>query len=631
VSAVADDLVRVVAIGAVSSLGRGARAFAAGEPGEGPPVAIAPDAELARAGLARPWCARASAQGPGDTAMMLFRDAWQDTLAELDARWPGWRALRCGLAVGTSSGGMRSVEGLFDAYARGEEPPAARVGAATYFPHPELGIAVAPASLVLCACASSTTAIGLAKRWLESDACDLAIAGGYDAVSVFVAAGFEALKATARDGAPRPFRVGRDGMALGEGAAFFALTRRTDAPARAYVLGFGAGADGVHITAPDRAGAGLARAASSALAEARHPQIDLVSAHGTATPYNDAAEARALSRALGDRAERVVVHPFKAQIGHTLGAAGALESAACVDAMERGILPAAAGAGELDPDARVRLLERAESGRCDVALKLSAAFGGANAALVLSREPRAVEPRRRREAFVSRAVHVEVAPELDALAAATGHPADRLARADDLTRYALAAVAALVARHGSLAGAGVVVGHAFATAETNAAYWSRIRERGARAAEPRRFPYTSPNAVAGDCGIAFGLTGPSFAVGFGTHGALEALVVAADLVRAGDADRVVVVGVDEVGDVVRRMAASAGLDARSGAVAALVASAPTPGGARVGATRLTRELSPAELHVCGHRALLPLLDLAPGTLRGGSPWGGFASIELLAL
>ncbi len=88
-----------------------------------------------------------------------------------------------------------------------------------------------------------------------------------------------------------------------------------------------------------------------------------MSAHATATPYNDAAESRALARALGPEAAlEVVVHPFKAQIGHTLGAAGVLELLAAVDAIERGVLPAAAGEGTLDPDAPARLLERAVAG-----------------------------------------------------------------------------------------------------------------------------------------------------------------------------------------------------------------------------------------------------------------------------
>src|SRR6202034_3711844 len=105
---------------------------------------------------------------------------------------------------------------------------------------------------------------------------------------------------------------------------------------------------------------------------------------------------------------------------------------------------------------------------------------------------------------------------------------------------ALAAVARLQAAEGPLEGAGIVVGSALAMHETNALFASRIRERGAYAAEPRRFPYTSPNAVAGECSLAFRFTGPSFSVGGGLHAGLEALAAAAWLVEAGDVERAVV-------------------------------------------------------------------------------------------
>ena len=124
---------------------------------------------------------------------------------------------------------------------------------------------------------------------------------------------------------------------------------------------FGASADAVHITAPDRSGAGLTRAGRAAIeeAEVEPERIAVVSAHGTATPYNDAAEAKAVHAlcAPGDP----VVHPFKAQIGHTLGAAGVLETLAVAHAMGCGVLPAAYGEGEIDPEATVRLLSRAEA------------------------------------------------------------------------------------------------------------------------------------------------------------------------------------------------------------------------------------------------------------------------------
>jgi 3-oxoacyl-[acyl-carrier-protein] synthase-1/3-oxoacyl-[acyl-carrier-protein] synthase II len=485
-----------------------------------------------------------------------------------------------------------------------------------------------PAMLVLGACASSAIAIGLGARWLARGACDLVLAGGFDDVSVFVASGFESLRATTGSPPPRPFRVDRDGMALGEGAAVLALVRSADAPshARAFVTGFGAASDAVHLTAPDRQGAGLARACAAALEEAGRPAIDLVSAHATATPFNDPAEWRALVRALGEEGARAaVVHPLKAQAGHTLGAAGALELLACVDAIERGVLPAAAGVGSIDPDAPARLLAEAAAGQPHTALKVAAAFGGANAALVVADRP-ASRARPMRPAFVHAAVHVDRELPPEELAPRAKTTVDRLARADGLVRLALAAVARLESERGSLAGAGIVVGSALATLETNALFAARVRERGARAAEPRRFPFTSPNAVAGECSIAFGLTGPSFTMGGGMHAALEALAAAALLVEGGDADRVVVVGVDEAGTATHALCGDA---LQSGAVAVLLSAEPAGALARVGRLQLRRgEPAGARLDA-GHRALLPLVtSAAPWDLACASPPDAVARVTL---
>jgi 3-oxoacyl-[acyl-carrier-protein] synthase-1/3-oxoacyl-[acyl-carrier-protein] synthase II len=384
--------IAIVAFGAVSALGAGEGAASAGEVGEPARVAIARDEELAASGLARPFAARVALGGQEDAtdrATRIFAASFEACARSLDASRPGWRAGRVGLAIGTSSGGMRTAQELFAGIARHEVLEASLAARAAYF-GPLLdvvarnGLSFAPASLVLSACASSAVAIGLASRWLEAGECDVALAGGFDALSAFVGAGFEALRATSATTPPRPFRVGRDGMALGEGGAVVALVRAADAvKPLGYVRGFGASADAVHLTAPDRQGAGLLRAARAALAEAGAPRVDLVSAHATATPFNDAAEARALAEVAGD----AVVHAFKAQAGHTLGAAGALESLVALDAMARGILPPTAGEGALDPEAPARLLARAERGNPRTALKLASAFGGANAALVLSADP----------------------------------------------------------------------------------------------------------------------------------------------------------------------------------------------------------------------------------------------------
>ncbi|HSO38373.1 MAG TPA: beta-ketoacyl synthase N-terminal-like domain-containing protein [Labilithrix sp.] len=627
----------VIAYGASSALGEGERALGVGAPGQPAPVAVARDPELEAAKLQRPFCGRV----PGvdvaagvDRATVLLERALGSCAAQLDAILPGWRTQRVGLALGTSSGGMRAFEEAFAEGGRAEGS-----AGATYL-GPVLAAArpcdVSPFAFVLGACASGTLAIGLARAWLIADACDLVLCGGFDAVSVFVASGFEVLRATCTDGAPRPFRTGRDGLALGEGAAVLALVRARDAatiPALGYVAGFGASCDAVHLTAPDREGRGLARAAAQAIADAGAGPIGLVSAHGTATEYNDAAEARALAAVLGPRLGEVPLHALKGGIGHTLGAAGALETAAALVAMKAGIAPASAGQGPLDGG--VRVLERAAAHDASVALKLSAAFGGANAALVLTRDRGGDDsaPLPPRAVHVSRAVAVtgDVTAALDphALAALTGYAEDRLARADGLVRLTMAAVARLrdalaAAGQGSLAGAGIVVGHGLATIDTNAAYLARINAAGASRGEPRRFPYTTPNAPAGECAVAFGLTGPAFAVGCGPHGGLDALATAADLVRAGVVDRVVVVAVDEAGAGSRRVAP----DTQPGAVAVLVAAAPLAARLESWAVGLPRAGSggeaPLPRAVEAHRALLPLVADRPDTLSLDLGGGGFA-------
>jgi 3-oxoacyl-[acyl-carrier-protein] synthase-1/3-oxoacyl-[acyl-carrier-protein] synthase II len=544
---------QVVAIGAVSALGRGQAAYGGGSAGAIAASAIAHDEALATLGLLRPQCARAGRQHDDeDHATVLLGDALAQVVDGLDAADPAWRALRVGVAVGTSSGGMIGAERFFSSLHRGSAIDPSQARRATYFAPLDdalAGLAVHKRCQVLAACASSTIAIGLGLRWLERDACDLVIAGGYDAVSGFVAAGFEALRATSAS-KPRPFRVGRDGMALGEGAALVAMRR--GARGLFAITGFGASADAVHITAPDREGAGLVRAAEAALGDAGcdHARIDVVSAHGTATAFNDAAEARAIGALFASRAP--TVHAFKAQIGHALGAAGVLELLAVADALRTQVAPATAGAGELDPDAAVTLLTHAAPRRLDAALKLSAAFGGVTAALVVEQEADEAPCRSARPVEVVAWAAIDDVDRVT-LAALTGVARDRLARIDELGQLALGAAAALVADVGrdALAGAGVVAGYGLATLDTNMRYYTRLLDKGARRVDPRAFPGTTPNAGAGHVAIVYGLTGPCFATNSGLGGALEALAAAAELVAAGDAERMLVIAADDDGPAAR--------------------------------------------------------------------------------
>ena len=642
----------VVAFGAVSGLGEGEAAFRVAAPGEIPRVAVARDSELERAGLARPYASRApwpvDDAELADRALLVLDRAVTGCATMLDDVLPEWRGRRIGLCLGTSSGGLRSCEGLFDAISEGRDGEyAEKSGQFTYFHGLSraatlLGIGPCEASLVLGACASSTLAVGVAADWLADGRCDLVLAGGYDAVGVFVASGFEAIRATSKEGVMRPFGAGRDGLVLGEGSAIVALVSGRNPRAVAYVRGFGASSDAVHLTAPDRTGGGLARAARAALAEAGPGvAVGLVSAHATATEFNDAAESRAIAAVLAhapDAETSVTVHAFKPQIGHTLGAAGLLEALAAVDALRRGFLPATAHPdgpmAPYDPTLAVRPLTETRHGTTRSALKLSAAFGGANAALVLSLDP-APEPELprvvpRRAVFVSRAVHVATEPTLDELAAMTGTSKDKLARTDRLSRFALGAVGELAKVYGPLDGAGIVVGHGLATHETNALFWAGIRRRGAALSEPRRFPFTSPNAPPGECSIAYRLTGPGLAVGLGPVGGLEAISVAADLVRAGRSERIVVVACDDVGPASARF-----LEGPSGAVALVVSAAPEGGGY---ATLVDTKIEvghgpgyPDALLSPAHVALLPLCAQdVPQVLETGPTWGVFGRVRLRA-
>jgi 3-oxoacyl-[acyl-carrier-protein] synthase-1/3-oxoacyl-[acyl-carrier-protein] synthase II len=575
--------VAIIAIGAESALGSGRAAYSVGAVGQSARVAITPDEALRAAGLAKPFAARAAAgaaAGAADPAQALLRRAASQLLAELEHCLPAFRALRVAIAIGTSSGGMVSLTDALGRRARGEAVPRELARAAPYFgPLAELGalfgIVACESTQILAACASSGIAIGVGCRWLELGHADLVIAGGYDAVGTLVAAGFESIGATSAS-LPAPFGARRDGMALGEAAVLLALVPASARGTRSlgHIRGFGASCDAVHVTAPDRTGAGLAAAARAAMGDAKvdPDAIDLVSAHATATPFNDAAEALAVGALFGVRALDIAVHPFKAAVGHTLGASSALELAAVLDAMANGVLPGAAGLGVLDPGTPVRLLERNTAGSPRCCLKLSAAFGGANVAIVAG--PDAGEGRPLARSGVECVAVGSPVVAADLAAVVDGLRLSRMAasRMDALSASAVAAAANALARAGTLPleRTGVVVGTIAATIENDEAFDRRLRERGAAFVEPRRFPPTSPNLPPGQCSIAFGLLGPSLSVGAGPEAPLEALLIAFDLLAAGDADAMVVVAAEHVGEVVRSLWAAAGWPVPTDGAAAVV-------------------------------------------------------------
>ncbi|RYZ03886.1 MAG: 3-oxoacyl-ACP synthase [Myxococcales bacterium] len=559
----------ILAYGAASALGVGAEAFEVGGAGAAPK-----DCWSARRG-GKPFArVNGLSAAHAERPRALLELGLDQVVAGLSERLPGWQNLRLGVAIGTSSGGFAALERAL----AGE--PVAAAACAYFSPLAALSSRLprAPERLVsvYAACASSTIALGLGLRWLELGDVDLVLAGGYDAESEWVCAGFDALRATSNE-RPRPFRAERDGMALGEGVALLALGR-PELAALGYVNGFGASTDAVHITAPDRTGRSLARAARRALEDAALPpeRVDFVSVHGTGTSFNDAAEGAALQLIFGERPSGLALHAFKSVVGHTLGAAGALESLAAVSAFQQGVRPASASRGEPMPELAGRLLERNEAAPVEHCLKLSTAFGGANAALVLSRSTAALGSR------PDRAVHVAAAGgSVSALVPARVEPLlvsppERLPRSDLLSELCVAAAAELlrvVAERGlplERLRTGVVVGSASASLQADVEFGARILAQGLAHAEPRRFPATSPNACAGHVAIAFGLGGPSHAVGSGVGAADEALLVARDWLRAGDADAMLVVAAEHAEEGARRVLDAVGVPLPNGARALLL-------------------------------------------------------------
>jgi 3-oxoacyl-[acyl-carrier-protein] synthase II len=202
--------------------------------------------------------------------------------------------------------------------------------------------------------------------------------------------GFDALRSLTRERV-RPFDRRRTGLLLGEGAALVMMAREGDVPAGlGRLLGHASAGDGTHVSAPDPEGRGLALAVRNAMAEAgiSAAALDLVSAHGTATPLNDKVEAHVLRQVLGTRVSDVPVHAIKGGLGHTMGAAATLEAVACLLAARHGVIPHTFGLEEIDPECGLDVVAGTpRNTRPTVSLSTSLGFGGCNAALVLQGGP----------------------------------------------------------------------------------------------------------------------------------------------------------------------------------------------------------------------------------------------------
>ncbi len=241
---------------------------------------------------------------------------------------------------------------------------------------------------ISAACASATIALALAAARIEQGEADSVLVCGLDLVSEFVFSGFSALHALSSS-ACRPFDTGRDGLLLGEGAAYLLLMserrcRQTRRDSLGRIAGWGIASDAHHITAPSRTGEGLILAVRQALDHAGLVPADVaaVNAHGTGSVYNDAMELTAFASLFDPLPP---LHSIKGAIGHTMGACGAIEAIVGLCSLEHQCLPPTVGLRTPEPAALGRVSPQVQQISGDYLLTTNSGFGGINACLVLQR------------------------------------------------------------------------------------------------------------------------------------------------------------------------------------------------------------------------------------------------------
>jgi 3-oxoacyl-[acyl-carrier-protein] synthase II len=332
-----------------------------------------------------------------DRFAQLAIDAAHQAAAEADLP-NGVDPRRIGVIVGTGVGGLTTLQAECTTWLKEGDRAVSPLFVPMMMPNAAAGqIAMrlglhGPGFSIASACSTGAHSIGEAARMIARGEADAMVAGGTEAALVGLCiAAFRRMGALSRVGESRPFDTRRDGFCMGEGSAVLVLEREEHAKARgaqifARVTGYGASNDAFHITQPEENGRGAVEAMTDALADAGLTPEDVgyVNAHGTSTPINDRVETLALRKVFGEDSGPPV-SSTKGAVGHTLGAAGAIEALACVEALRRGALPPTLGLEDIDPECAADHIAGAprEAPDLKVALSNSFAFGGQNATLVL--------------------------------------------------------------------------------------------------------------------------------------------------------------------------------------------------------------------------------------------------------
>jgi 3-oxoacyl-[acyl-carrier-protein] synthase II len=441
---------------------------------------------------------------------------------------------------------------------------------------------------VCCACTSGAAALALGASWIRAGRSERVLAGGADALCRLTYSGFGSLAVL--DAAPcRPFDKTRAGLTLGEGAGFLVLERADLAKARgvrpiAELAGYALGGEAHHITNPEPSGKTAQRIMSRALAVAQVAPADVgyVNAHGTATPLNDSSEAAAIRACFGD--VRVPVSSSKGQIGHTLGAAGAIEAVIAAKTVETRTLPPTVGL--VEPDAACDVDHVLQARPVDAPLTVmssSFGFGGTGGAVVVrpavSAERDALAPVEAvvtGVAVVARGRLLEGPADVAALLApvrGNGHDAGS---SDDPTAWLDAGRARRMDRAGRLSaavigaalrdadrataplpreGVGAISGTAFGNVDGSMRYMKRVIDKGAAFASPADFPNLVPSSPVSHAAIYWGLGGPALATPDLSATAESATATGLELVVGGVCDAAVVGSVEEISQLAERVLA----------------------------------------------------------------------------
>ena len=308
---------------------------------------------------------------------------------------------RLGVLVGTGVGGLLTLEEQCRNFFEGGERAVSPHFVPMMMPNAAAGViamrlgAHGPGFSVSSACATGGHAIGEAHRMITRGEADVVVAGGTEAALTGVClAAFRRMGALSREGVSRPFDARRDGFVMGEGAGVIVLEREEHAKARGAtiygrVVGYGASNDAFHITQPDSEGRGARKAMLATLADAGISPADVgyLNAHGTGTPFNDKIETAAIKSVFNGSNSPPPVSSTKSAIGHLLGAAGAVEAVACLEAVRRGVLPPTLNYAEADPDCDLDYVPEGprEAPGLEMALSNSFGFGGQNACLAIAK------------------------------------------------------------------------------------------------------------------------------------------------------------------------------------------------------------------------------------------------------